>query len=72
MSYTTPTLTSAKPVTLVVIGYTHPICQYSWKCLERPGIKYPNTSVLFVNSPGLYTCSVISKEEEVFSVLFLM
>ena len=71
VSYASPVLTSpSKPIPLVVVGSGYPLCECNWTCLERIDVDYPNTCALFVNSPGLYKCSVISRNEEVYSTVF--
>lgn len=46
------------PVTLYCLASCHTTCKYEWKhfCSSH---SYPSTPVIYVDSPGIYECSVM-------------
>ena len=48
-----------KPINLIVLSSIHPRCRYLWTCLEKRDYSYPDTPVLYVNEPNVFTCSVL-------------
>ena len=55
---------------LLALSSKHTRSHYQWECLERIDTKFHSSPVIYVNTPGLFRCTVGNSEQTVQSNVF--